>query len=72
MKLFVPLEDATQSQLREDDRLVPYQTGMFLFSQVEILTPSEATASNGLGEISPGPVPANHPVEPPIRRLYRR
>ena len=60
MKLFIPLEDATMGQLNEQDRLVPYQLGMFLLSQVEIL-PVEDTG------ISPGAVPECLPPEPPVQ-----
>lgn len=42
MKFFIPLEDETMDQLGELDRLIPYQTGIPLFSQVEIIPAGEA------------------------------
>jgi hypothetical protein len=68
MKLFIPLEDETHAQLNENDRLVPYQAGMALFSQVEIL----AVADEPENRINPDATSAHPPSEPPIRRLCRR
>lgn len=68
MKLFIPLEDGTHAQLNENDRLVPYQAGMALFSQVEILPGADELKAR----LNPGSTPAHPPAEPPIRRLCRR
>lgn len=63
MKIFIPFCEDTLAMLGEEDRLVPYQYGMALFSQVEILAPGEESV---LAAVSPGEAQADRPVEPRV------
>ncbi len=63
MKIFIPFSEHTLPMLGDTDRLVPYQYGMMLFSQVEIFSPGEEPPL----EINPGEVPAGRPVERPVQ-----
>ena len=63
MKIFIPLCETTLPLLGDADRLVPYQYGMMLFSQIEIIAPGEETPPV---EITPAEAPAGHPVERPV------
>ena len=62
MMIFIPVCESTLPLLGDEDRLVPYQYGMMLFSQIEIFAPGEEPPPV---EFSPGEAPAGRPAEHP-------
>lgn len=63
MKIFIPLCEDTLTMLGDRDRLVPYQYGMALFSQVEVFAPGEEPEPVA---VSPGEARADRPAEPRV------
>lgn len=61
MKIFIPICEDTLAMLSGEDRLVPYQYGMALFSQVEVFAPGEEPTPVA---VSPDEARADRPAEP--------
>lgn len=69
MKIFVPLCEETLPLLGAGDCLIPYQYGMTLFSQTEIIAPGDDQPA---AQVNPDEAPVSRlparPVQPPCPR----